>query len=273
MIPFEKHHGCGNTFIIVEESDIAHTTYDQLAIQMCHPYTGIGADGFMVVKREPLTMLFYNQDGSVAPMCGNGIRCFANYMYHHGLHQSQFDIETGAGTMKVDVKQEQPFRVEIDMGKPNWDMNALCLSKPIPDAKSYQLDVLDRTYEIHSVFLGTIHSVVIVDEINIEEVEVYGKAICEHTLFAQKTNVNFVCIEDKANIHVMTYERGVGITQACGTGCCASIVFTHLLQRSNDIVKVRLALGSLIIKVADSVYMDGPAKQVAIGQYEEDSIC
>lgn len=272
MIPFTKYHGCGNHFIIVEESDVVNKDYTQVAIDMCHPHTGLGADGLMIVKRNPLTMLFYNQDGSMAPMCGNGIRCFANYVYDKGCKQTSFEVITGAGTMLIDVKQEQPFRVEINMGKPNWDISMLHLSS-IKDMEEYTLDVLDKTYTLHSVFLGTIHTVAFVHSIDMEEVAIYGKAICEHPLFKQKTNVNFVCVDDSENIHVMTYERGVGITQACGTGCCASVVFANKLNKTKDNVQVHLPLGTLKIRIDDEVYMDGPAKKVASGHYEEDPLC
>ncbi len=272
MISFEKYHGCGNNFVIVNERDVKHLDYASLAKKMCDVSTGIGADGLMVVVEKPLTMLFYNCDGSEAPMCGNGIRCFANYAYHYLTRDKRFTIETLAGPMHVEVKGSEDFRVEINMGKPNWDASLLKLSRPMKNTHTYTLEVLDKTFTLHSVFLGTIHTVVFCNLIIESDVEKYGQAICEHPLFKEKTNVNFVRVVNRGEIEVLTYERGVGITKACGTGCCASVLFAHLLKFTNCKVDVRLPLGTLKISLKNDVFMDGPAKRVAIGQFEEGNL-
>lgn len=115
MIRFTKYHGCGNNFIIVRESDVDGMDYSQLALDMCNVNTGIGADGFIVVREDPaLEMVFYNMDGSRAPMCGNGIRCFAAYCYDNDIcKKEEYPVETLAGTMVVKIISTDPFMVRI----------------------------------------------------------------------------------------------------------------------------------------------------------------
>lgn len=120
MIRFAKYHGCGNSFVIVREKDVRACDLCVLAEKMCSEHTGIGADGFMAVKTEPgLEMIFYNRDGSRAPMCGNGIRCFAKFCYDERIcTDRQFPVETLAGRMIVEIAEESPFTVQINMGRP-----------------------------------------------------------------------------------------------------------------------------------------------------------
>ncbi len=272
MIDFEKYHGCGNSFIILEYDETKD--YTSLAKQLCSQDVGIGSDGLMVVKQNPLEMVFYNLDGSIAPMCGNGIRCFAKYVYERIEAKERFDVVTGAGVMKVHVIQANPFRVEINMGKADFDVKKLHLSDPnLKEVKHHTLSIHGQDVQIHSVFLGTIHTIVFVDEICYEQVQRDGKAICEHPLFSEKTNVNFVCVKDRKNIQVLTYERGVGITKACGTGCCASVYYAHAYGYCEESVHVQLALGTLKITLKEDVYMEGPATFVAKGSIEEEEIC
>ena len=121
MICFSKYHGCGNDFIIVSEKEVVDSNYSELATKICNRNTGVGADGFIVVGENPLEMIFYNADGSRAPMCGNGIRCFAKYCFDKGIrNESEYKVLTLAGEMGVKVISENPFVVEIDMGKPDF---------------------------------------------------------------------------------------------------------------------------------------------------------
>ena len=116
MIRFSKYHGCGNSFVIVREKDVAGKDFSTLAEKMCCEQTGIGADGFIVVRTEPeLEMVFYNRDGSRAPMCGNGIRCFARFCYDEDIcTDRQFPVETLAGRMIVEAVSTEPsWRGEI----------------------------------------------------------------------------------------------------------------------------------------------------------------
>jgi len=118
-IRFSKYHGCGNDFIIIKEDAAARESYSELAKRICHRTLGIGADGLIVVCLKPLEMIFYNSDGSRAPMCGNGIRCFAKYCYDEGIcNEEIFNVETLAGTIGVTVVETNQFLKESNMGNP-----------------------------------------------------------------------------------------------------------------------------------------------------------
>lgn len=254
---FVKMHGCGNDFIVIREQE--NMQYETLAIRLCNRSTGIGADGLLVVKENPLEMLIYNADGSQAPMCGNGIRCFALYCYRYGIElKREYDVVTLAGIMRVLVVQTDPFQVRIDMGKASFNQNLLQFTQPIKDFK-HEVQIEKEKILLHSVFIGTIHTIVFVDSFT-DDVLTYAKNISEHALFREKTNVNFVIIKSPSELYVKTYERGCGWTLACGTGCCAAVYIAHKLGLVGTRVMALLEYGSLKIDLQERIYMEGPAK-------------
>lgn len=261
MIAFSKYHGCGNSFVIVAYEMVKAYDLSNLAIQMCNRDVGIGADGFIVVKTKPLEMVFYNQDGSIAPMCGNGIRCFANYVKDKQLeHRDIFDVITGAGILRVACEANT---YEISMGYPVFDSKMLHLSKPV-DVHQYEI----AGFDVSSVFIGTVHTVLFVEDVDRYDVAGVGETLCNHPMFKEKSNINFVEVMDQENIKVRTYERGVGITKACGTGCCASFIYSCYFHKTTDQVKVHLELGTLQIRVEDEeIIMRGPSTFIVDGYY------
>ncbi|OCN05185.1 hypothetical protein A4S06_02035 [Erysipelotrichaceae bacterium MTC7] len=269
MISFAKYHGCGNSFVIVEQAFVATYDYARLAIYLCSKDIGIGADGLIIVATDPLEMIFYNQDGSQAPMCGNGIRCFAAYVLDKQLVDSRrFMVKTGAGMLEVYADDHQ---YEIAMGTALFDHARLHMDPSI-HLEAYQID----TYQLSSVFLGTIHTVLFVDDVDHYDIEGVGAYLCNHPTFKEKTNVNFVEVVDKDTLKIMTYERGVGVTLACGTGCCASFVIAHKKGYVHDGVSVQLPLGTLQIRYeGNEVMMKGPATLIAVGKVdlEEEMTC
>lgn len=265
-IPFRKYHGCGNDFIIVQEEEIYPELLQDLIIQSCDRHTGIGADGFIVVRKEPLEMLYYNQDGSRAPMCGNGIRCFSQFCIDEGIiHKKEFVVKTLAGDKIIRVLDDQTF--QVNMSKPEFDDVSLTgTSKRIWD-EMYTIE--DRHYRLHTLFQSTIHTVVFVDELNVEWMRKDGKIICEDPMFSLQTNVNFVQCIDPTHIQMQTYERGCGMTLACGTGACASVVCAYQLGKCKDTVEILLPKGHLKIHIDTNgdVYMTGNAQCIAKGEY------
>ncbi len=263
---FCKYHGCGNDFIITDY--VEGENYSALAQKWCDRKTGIGADGFIAVKKNPLEMVFYNMDGSRAPMCGNGIRCFAAYCVRKKIISlDEFDVKTLAGVMKIKITDKRDFSVQVDMGSPVFDNKVFAAA----DDKNYfgrVIDVAGRSIKIYSMFMGTVHTVVFVDDSS-DVTSSYADAICNHKLFTQKTNVNFVKVIDRTNFEVVTYERGVGWTCACGTGACAAFVAGGMLGLCDDYVNVRLKYGTLKIEKKDkNIFMTGPASFVFEGQTE-----
>lgn len=282
MVLFSKYHGCGNNFIIVRESELERSlaigeeskiaAYSSFAQQVCEPNTGIGADGLIVVREEPkLEMVFFNRDGSRAPMCGNGIRCFAAFCYREGICEERvYPVQTLAGEMVVNITQTEPFMVKINMGMPVFDPAAIKVDFDGDNFLHQNISLKDGSLcRVDSLFMGTIHTVVFVDDFDNEYIEKLGEEICSHPIFGEKTNVNFVKAVDKKTLSIMTYERGVGMTLACGTGACASVVVAEREGLCGRKTTVNLPLGHLEIEIADdgNVYMEGPAAIICNGAF------
>lgn len=276
MLLFSKYHGCGNSFVIIRESELlkkaAEKEYPVFARAVCDICTGVGADGLIVVRQEPaLEMMFYNCDGSRAPMCGNGIRCFAHFCRHEGIcMENSYTVRTLAGDMIVDVTCEEPFRARINMGKPLFSKEAIKVESGTDDCFERTITLNDGSqYRIYSHFMGTIHTMVFAEDLDDEAIPDIGEKICNHPTFKEKTNVNFVKVIDEKTLEVRTYERGVGMTLACGTGACASVVTANMRGLCSNKVDVRLKLGSLNIQLGDdgNVYMEGPSVRIMDGEF------
>lgn len=215
-----KYHGCGNDFLIAMDEPLSETKKKQLVIALCERHTGIGADGFIFVSVDPLEMKFYNRDGSRAWMCGNGIRCFAKYLFDTGLlRKRRYTVQCGPHRVEVNINCWEPFTVAIGLGIPSLAAEWIQSS----DHKTIwnrPLTVKDVTYRLDTVYITTIHTIVYVEDAE-RDWEAVGEAIHCHPLYSAKTNVNFAQILDRNRVRMVTYERGVGMTNACGTGCAA----------------------------------------------------
>lgn len=272
MIAFSKYHGCGNDFVILTAETVGNRDYSEFTKQICHRTLGIGADGLIIVKQDPLEMIFYNSDGSRAPMCGNGIRCFAKYCYDEAIcTEETYSVETQAGTMGIKRTGLDPFLVEINMGKPDFNPKRCGIKTDKDRFLKQKLQLKNGLVEISSCFMGTIHTVVWLE--NLKEVDLVklGEEISNHPLFAEKTNVNMAQVLGAKTIKLMTYERGAGMTYACGTGACATVVIGAEEGRCDRDAYVVLPYGGLHIlqKENDEVMMTGPAVRIAQGIYED----
>lgn len=268
MVKFTKYHGCGNNFIIVRERDVLGHDYSLLARNVCSVPTGIGADGLIIVREKPeLEMVFYNMDGSRASMCGNGIRCFAAYCYDSGIcGEKEYPVKTPAGTMIVNLINENPFTVRINMGRPSFrsvDFGVLDGSETFLQKK---LETSEGFFTVSSCLMGVVHTVVWVDEFPCEET---AAQLSNAPVFTENSNVNFVKVIDRENVEIKTYERGVGFTCACGTGACATLVIGIKENKTADKITVSLPYGQLFIERLPSgdVTMAGPAVKSAEGLY------
>ncbi|MGI6737634.1 MAG: diaminopimelate epimerase [Anaerovoracaceae bacterium] len=274
MISFAKYHGCGNSFVILAEEEAGRRDFSDLARAMCREATGIGADGLIIVRTSPqLEMIFYNRDGSRAPMCGNGIRCFARFCRDEGIcTDDAFDVKTLAGTMRVQVCSSDPFTVEIGMGRPDFDPRRCGIedSEPFLHRRLRLADGSER--EVSTFFMGTVHTVLWVDDFVSLDVEALGRELCRHPAFPEQTNVNMARRIDAHTVELKTYERGAGLTLACGTGACATVVWGHREGLLEDACDVLLPCGRLHITVQndENVVMRGPAAAVARGTYLEE---
>ena len=267
MLAFSKYHGCGNDFIIIEEW---HQDLSRLARKLCHRTTGIGADGLLAVTRKPCTMRIFNSDGSEAAMCGNGLRCFVKYCIDQGMAESESSsIETKAGKMKVMDISHDPFSCTIDLGKPDCKASSMAIDTTESTFMHQKLFVSDRLLSLSSVFIGAVHTVLYMDDIGIASMDSLGAQLCSHPIFKDRTNVDFVRVIDEHTIELITYERGVGITAACGTGACASAYIAVRDGKCVSPVAVLLPYGKLIVDVGDTIRLKGPAVKIAQGYWQE----
>lgn len=256
-----KYHGCGNDFIIVEYRE--NVDFSELTRKVCNRYIGIGADTLIVVRKTPeLEVQFYNADGTIAPMCGNGIRCAAAYFKNEGcVKGEEAVIKTMTGYRKVYYCGEN---IMINMGYPSYEKEKLDLDYSQNELFDTFIAYNDKKYNLNAIFFTTHHLVIPVDELNISDE--CASYFCNHPLFLKKINVNFVKIIDRKNILVKTYERGVGWTKACGSGTTSSVAVLIRKGLVDDEVVAKFQYGELIIKKKeDGYYMAGPAKMVASG--------
>ena len=269
---FTKMQGIGNDFIMVENFKNEVQNKNNLAKKLCDRHFGIGADGLVFIENSniaDLKMRVVNSDGSNAEMCGNAIRCFSKYAYEKNIiKKDTLDIETPAGIMKakLSVENDMVSTVRISMGKPSYDKKLIPFNGELNN-KAYSLDIGGKKYEITTLLMGVPHTVLFSGEISDGDVIQYGRYIEKLPLYPQGTNVNFVNVIDDRTISIRTWERGAGLTFACGTGACASVAASYLNNKTGRKVKVKLMKGELIIEqdVNGYIYMEGPASTVYEG--------
>lgn len=273
---FSKWQGCGNDFVLFDCLDNPLADYSELAKKVCDRHYGIGADGILIVEPSSVAdfrMRIINTDGSEAEMCGNGIRCFARYLYDNRLvTKEEFTVETGAGILvpRIIKENNEVIGVRVDMGEPHL------LGEEIPvigyDGKrviSEPLQVEGNTYEMTCVSMGNPHCVIFVDDAEKFPIEKLGTKFEHHSAFPKKTNTEFVQIIDKGHVRMRVWERGAAITLACGTGSCATAVACILNGKTDRNIEVALDGGKLNIEWADNnhVFMTGEAKLVFTGEW------
>jgi len=272
-LKFTKMQGCGNDFILIDdrESGIPEQKKGELAGLLCQRGFSVGADGVLILcipttSSYEVRMQVFNADGSEAEMCGNGMRCFAKYVYERGLvRSSRMKVETLAGLIVPEVEVDEKGAVtsiRVFMGVPEFNKIEQMLFVN-DEIGAIRLTVLS---------LGNPHAVVIVDSFDGLEVNVVGKAIESHKAFPNKTNVDFVVRNAKREISVRTYERGVGETFSCGTGSTASVLTLNKLGyvNLNEPVLVHTKGGDLVVELKEEgAYLMGPAEEVYEGVVKE----
>jgi len=263
--------GTGNDFIVIDDFEEKYDNLNQLSIKLCDRHYGIGADGILVVRRSNIAdiqMIIINADGSYASMCGNGIRCFAKYIWEKKYVLGEnIKIETGDGIKiaSICVRDGLAQGVTINMGKYNFNPESIPALSPV-EIVNKKLEVNNKEYCITSLLMGVPHTIIFGKhgDYKVEE----GKFIETHDLFPKKTNVNFCEVVNRTMIRVKTWERGAGATLACGTGSCAAVVAANLLGYIGDKVAVEVPGGLLNIEIVkEEVLMEGPAEITYEGKY------
>ena len=263
-IRFTKMHGCGNDYIYINMMEQKIANPQATAIALSDRHKGIGSDGLVLIGASPVpeadyTMHIYNADGSEAMMCGNASRCIGKYLYERGLtDKTEIRLLTlsGVKTLSLHVADGVVESVTVDMGKPVLEDE----SQYIPSRGLRQ-----GTF----VSMGNPHFVIFTDDV--DQVDKNGRALEYHPAFPQRCNIEFARVEADGMIRTRVWERGSGITQACGTGACATAVAAALTDKAGRKSQIVMDGGTLSIEWRESdnhVYMTGPAAFVFDGEIE-----
>ncbi|MBR3207678.1 MAG: diaminopimelate epimerase [Bacillus sp. (in: Bacteria)] len=277
---FTKMHGLGNNYIYVNQmkEQLPEEQLSEIAIRVSSVYTGIGSDGMILICPSdvaPVKMRIFNNDGSEGKNCGNGLRCVAKYVYEHQIvTDTTFQIETLSGLVEatVHVQDGQVQSVTVDMGKPRFEKEAMpMLGEPASTTINEPLDFGTTTLNGTAVSMGNPHIVFYLEDIEQAPLDSLGPIIEKHDMFPEGVNVEFVERVSETELHFRVWERGSGITQACGTGACAAAVSTIVnghAKKETDMT-VHLAGGDLIIRWKDNdhVLMTGPAETICDGTF------
>ncbi len=283
---FEKYHGLGNDYILIDdiELNLPEEKKSDLVKKLCKRNFEIGADGLIFIcksEKADIRMRIFNSDGSEAEMCGNGIRCFSKYIYEHNIIEKEIiEIETLKGIISAKLTFKSKYSkivssVQIDMGLPTLECEEIPV---IPKNNEFEcinqsIVVLDKIFNFSAISMGNPHVVIFVkNQLDNNDLNKYGSAIEAHERFPNKTNVEFVQIISKNECNMRVFERGVGITNSCGTGSCASVVAGVVLGefRKSVPVTVHNDGGDLIINYTGlSTFLEGPVEKVFIGKIDK----
>lgn len=279
-ITFTKMHGLGNNYIYIDmfKESIKEEYLSKLAIQVSNVHTGIGSDGMILIcpsEAAPVKMRIFNNDGSEGKNCGNGLRCVAKYAFENKLVlEKQFKIETLSGLVDAEVFEVDGVvkSVTVNMGKPRLKRSEIPMAgDETEQIVSEKAEFGGKSFKMTAVSMGNPHVIFYVDNVNQAPVTTLGPIIEKNPIFPEGVNVEFVEVVSPNEIHFRVWERGSGVTQACGTGACAAVVASVLngyTERNKETV-VHLAGGDLTITWTDNgdVLMTGPAEVICEGKY------
>ncbi len=273
-VKITKMQGCGNDFVILPQEELSKVDMpmNEIAKKLCDRHFGIGADGLIIPNNNILNTdigwFFFNSDGSVAQMCGNGMRCFAKYVYNKRLvNSNKFTVSTLAGIITPEILEDG--KVRVNMSNPILEPEKIPF---LPNHNlNYKISVKNRIFEGNAISMGNPHFVIFIkdDEDLLSLAKIYGAEIENSAEFPEKTNVEFIKIKSYKKIELCVWERGCGITLACGTGACASVVAGILNGYLENSVDVKLLGGTVNVvwngtpnKPEGDVFLTGPAEFV-----------
>ncbi len=272
---FTKMHGLGNDYVYVNTFDQpAPADPAALAIAVSDRHFGVGSDGLILIGpsgRADARMRMFNADGSESEMCGNGVRCVAKYIHDHGIAaRPRVTIETGRGvlTLDLEVVAGRAERVRVDMGPPILRAAEIPTTLPGDPPVNVPVTVDGVELALTAVSMGNPHVVAYVDDVQSFPVERLGAVLERHPAFPRRVNVHFVEVLGPEEARMRTWERGSGITLACGTGACAVAVAGVLTGRTGRRLLAHLPGGPLLLEWPDDagpVFMTGPATEVFTG--------
>jgi len=260
-VKFTKMHGAGNDYIYINTAVYRIEDPEKAAIRWSNRYTGIGSDGLVLIGPSTIadfSMRIFNSDGSEAMMCGNAARCVGKYVYEKGLtdkHEVSLETLSGIKILKLHIKDSIVDSVTVDMGEPS-NITAIDLGESYP-------------FKGTTVNMGNPHLVIFVEDLTTIDLPVIGPILENHPLFPGRINVEFAQVIEKNTLRMRVWERGSGITMACGTGACATAVAAMTQGLTDRKTSVVMDGGTLTIewdKHTGHVFKTGPAVMVFEGE-------
>lgn len=275
---FTKMHGLGNDFVVIDATETPFMLDNATIGALGHRKTGIGFDQLLVVEPPSDTSVdfnyrIFNTDGGEVEHCGNGARCFARFVIQHGLtDKTNLRVKVKKGIISIAYHDDD--HIEVDMGAPillpahvPFATNGQQISDSDVYQTQYDLLLHRETIPVSVLSMGNPHAVFMVSDLWHLKIADLAKFVQASAYFPQSVNVNFIEILDEKTLHLRTYERGVGETDACGTGACASVFAAYQLHAVSDNVSVTVRGGQLNIRLEGGrVYMAGPAREVYSGR-------
>ena len=275
---FTKMQGLGNDYIYINAFEERVDDPPELARRLSDRHFGVGGDGLVLIApsdKADFRMVMYNADGSRGAMCGNASRCVGKYVYDRGMtDKTVVTLETDSGmkTLNLTVENGRTQSVCVDMGAPILACEAVPCLLGQGVVKRAPITVLGRRFEITPVSMGNPHGVIFLDEpVETFELTKYGPVLECHPAFPKKVNIEFVNVLSEKRLRMRVWERGSGVTLACGTGSCAALVAANLCGLAGREAEIELDGGTLLDRWDEQtgrVLMTGPAAFVFDGEYE-----
>lgn len=281
---FTKMHGIGNDYVYVNGFDQKVADPVAMAVKVSDRHFGIGSDGLILIlpsDKADVRMRMFNADGSESEMCGNGVRCVAKYSFDHGLTQNNpMRIETGRGVLHLALETDhgKVRQVTVDMGEPILALPEIPVNRDRVAKGSkehvYRISTvpMNELLDVAFVSMGNPHAVTYVDDVHAVDLNRVGPLVENHKAFPRRINGHWVAVNSPSEVTLRTWERGSGITLACGTGACAVCVAGVLTGRTSRKILAHLPGGDLTLEWRESdghVYMTGPATEVFSGEWPE----
>jgi diaminopimelate epimerase len=266
-LPFSKWQGLGNDFVVVDSRSAPQPITPDLVRQMSNRRTGVGCDQFIVLEpsgKADLFMRIYNADGSESGACGNATRCIARLVMTE-TGQSATTIETRAGLLEGQAATDGLVTVNMGKARLDWQEIPLALACDTTEI-DYQKGPFSSPCAVN---MGNPHAVFFVPDLDDAAIRLWGPQIETDPFFPERTNVGFAKIESRTQIRLKVWERGAGLTEACGSGACAALVASVRRGFTDRTAKIQMDGGALTISWAETghVLMTGPASQVFTGMW------
>jgi len=284
ILLFHKMHGLGNDYVVIDESTeelIPEEKKPEISAELCTRGFSVGADGviFVVPSAEAdIRFRIFNSDGSEAEMCGNGIRCFAKYVYENDvLKQKKMTVETLSGTKELTLHVENGTvkSIQVDMGTAAFKTSEVPMTSAEEEFIDQELLVDGEPLKLTAISVGNPHAIIFTEDLEGVALDHLGPLIENHQAFPERTNVHFVGVVSSKEVEMLTWERGAGFTMACGTGATSTVIAGYKLGLLQKDVLVHLPGGDLQITVYEKegklgAFMEGDAVSVFEGIMELD---